>query len=179
MDPTVCPTTTTTTTTITTTTTLHTYRIPHSLSCRLATTNFTTLHKFRTLHSLSCSYYYYCYCRTTLQLHYISLEFLTDCPVATTVTTTTTTVTTTLHKFTIHHSLSCRLLLLLLLRLNETWLDTQSKLLLAEVSIYGYKVFHVDNSNRKGRWINHVSQKHLEPNRKKVISYLPKGNYSR
>ena len=34
------------------------------------------------------------------------------------------------------------------------------------------------NSNRKGRWINHVCQKHLEPNRKKVIGLLHTGNYS-
>ena len=60
--------------------------------------------------------------------------------------------------------------------LNETWLDTQNKNLLAEVAIYGYKVFHVNktNSNRKGRWINHVCQKHLEPNGTKVISTCTK-----
>ena len=28
--------------------------------------------------------------------------------------------------------------------LNETWLDTQNKHLLAEISIHDYKVFHVD-----------------------------------
>ena len=28
--------------------------------------------------------------------------------------------------------------------LNETWIDTQNKHLLAEVAKYGYKVFHVD-----------------------------------
>ena len=34
------------------------------------------------------------------------------------------------------------------------------------------------NSHRKGRWINHVYQKHLEPNKMKVISHFHKGNYS-
>ena len=28
--------------------------------------------------------------------------------------------------------------------LNETWLDTENKHLLAEVAIHGYEVFHVD-----------------------------------
>ena len=35
--------------------------------------------------------------------------------------------------------------------LNETWLDTQNKHLLAEVAIHGYKVFHVDKPTRTGR----------------------------
>ena len=34
---------------------------------------------------------------------------------------------------------------------NETWLDTQNKHLLAEVVIHGYKVFHVDKSTPTGR----------------------------
>ena len=35
--------------------------------------------------------------------------------------------------------------------LNETWPDTQNKHLLAEVSIHGYKVFHVDKPTPRGR----------------------------
>ena len=35
--------------------------------------------------------------------------------------------------------------------LNETWLDTQNKHLLAEVSILGYKVFHLDKPTPSGR----------------------------
>ena len=35
--------------------------------------------------------------------------------------------------------------------LNESWLDTQNKHLLAEVSIHGYKVFHVDKPTPSGR----------------------------
>ena len=35
--------------------------------------------------------------------------------------------------------------------LNETWLDTQNKNLPAEVTIYGYKVFHVDKETPTGR----------------------------
>ena len=35
--------------------------------------------------------------------------------------------------------------------LNETRLDTQNKHLLAEVSIHGYKVFHVDKPTPSGR----------------------------
>ena len=35
--------------------------------------------------------------------------------------------------------------------LNEIWLDTQNKHLLAEVSIHGYKVFHVDKPTPSGR----------------------------
>ena len=35
--------------------------------------------------------------------------------------------------------------------LNKTWLDTQSKHLLVEVSIHGYKVFHVDKPTPTGR----------------------------
>ena len=35
--------------------------------------------------------------------------------------------------------------------LNETWLDTQNKHLLAEVAIHGYKVFHVDKPTPTGR----------------------------
>ena len=35
--------------------------------------------------------------------------------------------------------------------LNETWLDTQNKHPLAEVSIHGYKVFHVDKPTPTGR----------------------------
>ena len=35
--------------------------------------------------------------------------------------------------------------------LNETLLDTQNKHLLAEVSIHGYKVFHVDKPTPTGR----------------------------
>ena len=35
--------------------------------------------------------------------------------------------------------------------LNETWLDTQNKHLLAEVSIHGYKGFHVDKATPSGR----------------------------
>ena len=35
--------------------------------------------------------------------------------------------------------------------LNETWLDTQNKHLLAEVSIHGYKVLHVDKPTPSGR----------------------------
>ena len=35
--------------------------------------------------------------------------------------------------------------------LNETWLDTQNKHLLAEVSIHGYKVFHEDKPSPSGR----------------------------
>ena len=37
------------------------------------------------------------------------------------------------------------------LALNETWLDTQDKHLLAEVSIHDYKVFHVDKPIPSGR----------------------------
>ena len=58
--------------------------------------------------------------------------------------------------------------------LNETWLDTQNKYLLAEVSLDGYKVFHVDKPTPTGTGggSNHVYQKYIEPNRKKVIGYL-------
>ena len=35
--------------------------------------------------------------------------------------------------------------------LNETWLDTQNKHLLAEVAIRGYLVFHVDKPTPTGR----------------------------
>ena len=35
--------------------------------------------------------------------------------------------------------------------LNETWLDTQNKHLLAEVAIHGYKVFHVYKPTITGR----------------------------
>ena len=35
--------------------------------------------------------------------------------------------------------------------LNETWLDTQNKHLLAEVSIHGYKIFHVNKPTPTGR----------------------------
>ena len=35
--------------------------------------------------------------------------------------------------------------------LNETWLDTQNKHLLAEVAIHGYDVFHVDKPTPTGR----------------------------
>ena len=35
--------------------------------------------------------------------------------------------------------------------LNETWLDTQNKHLLAEVAIHGYNVFHVDKPTPTGR----------------------------
>ena len=35
--------------------------------------------------------------------------------------------------------------------LNETWLDTQNKHLLAEVSIHDYKVFHMDKPTPTGR----------------------------
>ena len=35
--------------------------------------------------------------------------------------------------------------------LNETWLDTQKKHLLAEVDIRGYKVFHMDKPTITGR----------------------------
>ena len=35
--------------------------------------------------------------------------------------------------------------------LNETWLDTKNKHLLAEVSMHGYKVFHVDKPTPSGR----------------------------
>ena len=35
--------------------------------------------------------------------------------------------------------------------LNKTWLDTKNSHLLAEVSINGYKVFHVDNPTPTGR----------------------------
>ena len=35
--------------------------------------------------------------------------------------------------------------------LYETWLDTQNKHLLAEVSIHGYKVFHVDKPTPTGK----------------------------
>ena len=35
--------------------------------------------------------------------------------------------------------------------LNETWLDTESKNLLAEVAIHGYKVFRVDKPTQTGR----------------------------
>ena len=63
--------------------------------------------------------------------------------------------------------------------LNETWLDSQNKHLIEEVAIHGYRVFHVYKPTPTGRGcINHVCQKHLEPNRKKVIRYLHKGNYS-
>ena len=35
--------------------------------------------------------------------------------------------------------------------LNETWLDTQNKYLLAEVAIHGYKVLHVYKPTPTGR----------------------------
>ena len=35
--------------------------------------------------------------------------------------------------------------------LNETWLDTENKHLLAEVAIHGYKVFHMDKPTPTGR----------------------------
>ena len=35
--------------------------------------------------------------------------------------------------------------------LNETWLDTQNKHLLAEVDIHGFKVFHMDKPTITGR----------------------------
>ena len=35
--------------------------------------------------------------------------------------------------------------------LNETWLDTQNRHLLAEVAIHGYKIFHVDKPTPTGR----------------------------
>ena len=35
--------------------------------------------------------------------------------------------------------------------LNETWLDTKNKYLLAEVDIHGYKVFYMDKSAITGR----------------------------
>ena len=35
--------------------------------------------------------------------------------------------------------------------LNETWLDTPNKHLLAEVAIHGYTVFHVDKPTPTGR----------------------------
>ena len=43
--------------------------------------------------------------------------------------------------------------------LNETWLDTQNKHLLAEDAIHGYKVFHVDkptSTRRRGGSIMYV-----------------------
>ena len=65
--------------------------------------------------------------------------------------------------------------------INETWLDTQNKHLLAEVAthgnIHGFSCGQT-NSNRKGSWINHVCQKHIEPNRREVISHLYKSNYT-
>ena len=39
----------------------------------------------------------------------------------------------------------------LIIALDETWLDTQNKHLLAEVTIHGYKVFHVDKPTPTGR----------------------------
>ena len=38
-----------------------------------------------------------------------------------------------------------------IIALNETWLDTQNKHLVAEVSIHGYKDFHVDKPTPSGR----------------------------
>ena len=35
--------------------------------------------------------------------------------------------------------------------LNETWIDTQNKHLLAEVAIHGYKIFQVDKPTPTGR----------------------------
>ena len=35
--------------------------------------------------------------------------------------------------------------------LNETWLDTENKHLLAEVAIHGYKIFHVDKPTPTGK----------------------------
>ena len=34
--------------------------------------------------------------------------------------------------------------------INETWLDTENKHLLAEVSIHGYMIFHVDKPTPTG-----------------------------
>ena len=59
---------------------------------------------------------------------------------------------------------------------NGTWHDTKNKRLPAEVAIL--QGLRQTNSNRKGRWINHVYQNQLKPNRQKEISYLHKGNYS-
>ena len=39
----------------------------------------------------------------------------------------------------------------MIIALNETWLDSKNKHLLAEVAIHGYKVFHVDKPTPTGR----------------------------
>ena len=42
--------------------------------------------------------------------------------------------------------------------LNETWLDTQKKHLLAEVAIHGYKVFHLDTERNKWYILTHLCE---------------------
>ena len=51
---------------------------------------------------------------------------------------------------------------------NETWLDTENKHLLAEVAIHGYKVFHVDKPTPTGRGGGSMMyvKKTLNPERK-------------
>ena len=57
--------------------------------------------------------------------------------------------------------------------LNETWLDTQNKYLLAEVDIHGYMVFQVYKPTPTGRGCGSIMYvKNTLTNRKKVISHL-------
>ena len=55
-----------------------------------------------------------------------------------------------------------------IIELNETWVDTQNKQLLAEVSMCGQT-----NSNGNVKY-----QKHFESNRKRVIRHMHMSNYT-
>ena len=58
--------------------------------------------------------------------------------------------------------------------LNETWLDTQNKHLLAEVALHGYKFFHADKPTPTGagpkkNWLNPVERKSSATCRREII----------
>ena len=59
------------------------------------------------------------------------------------------------------------------IELNETWLDTRkqaSACWRCHTWLQGFSCIQT-NSSGKGTWTSHVCQKHLEPNRNKVIGY--------
>ena len=82
---------------------------------------------------------------------------------------------------TLRHScvMSLQVLNFDVITLNESWLDTQNKYLLAEVVIHDYKVFHVDGPTPSGRGGGSIiCQKTFDPIERKSSATCTRENYS-